>query len=146
MAKSIRKSIAAATPVFRTCTGRLGLFLISLPPSLALDRRVMEDYNALTSALVTKDPVESENSVAKRDHPEPKSPARSSRRSQPLNTTSLTSPALSKKGVPKSETAVKPPASSESLINDGNPSSNRPRLLTSFLEVRLLFRAASEGY
>ncbi|KAG8960069.1 hypothetical protein FRC00_000926 [Tulasnella sp. 408] len=133
MAKSIRKSIAAATPVFRTCTGRLGLFLISLPPSVARDRRVMEDYNALTSAAVIEDSVEYENSVAKRDRPEQKSPTRSSRRSEQLSTTGLTSP-LSKKGIPKSDRTVKLPASSESPIGDDNPSSNRPKLLASFLE------------
>ncbi|KAG8965904.1 hypothetical protein FRC05_002962 [Tulasnella sp. 425] len=123
--KALRKSLATSTPIFRACADRLGSFLMSIPPSIGLDRSVMRDYNAYTTITTVLDSAEAEYNVAKTSNLGPVSPTKAGKwesrhaRTNSINRISSTNATFE----------LNPPSSS-----GPSASSNLSKLLTTFLE------------
>ncbi|KAG9040943.1 hypothetical protein FS837_012934, partial [Tulasnella sp. UAMH 9824] len=70
-------------PTLVTCGERLGAFLISLPPWIALDSIVMQEYNALSARLVPSKKADGDDFIQKKEAPTMTSPPKSKRMPQP---------------------------------------------------------------
>ncbi|KAG8902422.1 hypothetical protein FRC00_008573 [Tulasnella sp. 408] len=122
VSKALRKSMTASIAILRTCASRLGLFLISLPPAIVLDRTATEDYNAVKTALEPDDSVESEFSGAR--NLQFKAPTKSSKQDRRSGTTTSINLVPSKRS-----TSPEPPTGDFAI------SSTRPKLLIKFIEI-----------
>ncbi|KAG8913135.1 hypothetical protein FRC00_002969, partial [Tulasnella sp. 408] len=81
--KVVEKSSRSPHPTLVTCAERLGAFLISLPPWIALDSIVMQEYNALSARPVSSKKADGDEFIQKKEAPTMTSPTKSKRMAQP---------------------------------------------------------------
>ncbi|KAG9044657.1 hypothetical protein FS837_007754 [Tulasnella sp. UAMH 9824] len=127
--KALRKSLARSTPIFRACADKLGAFLISIPPHIALERTVMEDYNAYTAATVELESMEADYHVAKAGPVGPTSPTKPGKRESRHTRTTSTNRVSSAKDTSEPASKANSSASSGPAVI-----TNLPKLLARFLE------------
>ncbi|KAG8937366.1 hypothetical protein FRC00_006484 [Tulasnella sp. 408] len=142
--KALRKSLATSTPIFRACADKLGAFLITIPPHIALERTVMEDYNAYTAATVDLESAEADYHGAKAG-PQlgPTSPTKPGKREPRHTRTTSTSRVSSTKDTYETASKAKSSASSGPAVI-----TNLPKLLTSEIEefaIDNLFKTITPG-
>ncbi|KIO30551.1 hypothetical protein M407DRAFT_20439 [Tulasnella calospora MUT 4182] len=65
--KTLQKSTQYPHPIFTTCAKRIGAFLISVPPWIALDQSIMTKYHAFSANMTSTDAPESDYFVNKKE-------------------------------------------------------------------------------
>ncbi|KAG8918288.1 hypothetical protein FRC01_001945 [Tulasnella sp. 417] len=75
--KVVEKSSRSPHPTLVTCAERVGAFLISLPPWIALDTSVMQEHNALSARVLSSKKPDVEYFIQKKEVPAMASPPKS---------------------------------------------------------------------
>ncbi|KIO30554.1 hypothetical protein M407DRAFT_20442 [Tulasnella calospora MUT 4182] len=81
--KVVEKSSRSPHPTFVTCAERVGAYLISLPPWIALDSSVMQEYNALSARILSSKKPDGEDFIQKKEAPTMTSPPKPKKVAQP---------------------------------------------------------------
>ncbi|KAG9047262.1 hypothetical protein FS837_002665 [Tulasnella sp. UAMH 9824] len=76
--KSLQKSRQYPHPIFITCTERIGAFLISVPPWIALDQSIMAKYHAFSANMTSTNAPDSDYFVNKKAESDQQAPIKSS--------------------------------------------------------------------
>ncbi|KIO23205.1 hypothetical protein M407DRAFT_27272 [Tulasnella calospora MUT 4182] len=127
--KALRKSLATSTPTFRACADKLGAFLITIPPHIALERSVMKDYNAYATATAELGSMEVGYNIAKIGPLGPTSPTKPGMQEPRHTRTTSANRVSSTKVTSEPASKVNSSASTGTAVI-----SNLPKLLARFLE------------
>lgn len=136
--KALHKSSETPDSIYQVCAERMGRFLAGLPPSINVDRRVMEQHNSFTDALNVVNSPEPKSPVPKTPQPVAHSPPKSTKRKQKFIPLSISiGPPVPKKDklVSVSPTQDRRQPSSPVVALNGPKSQSFPELLRTSLEV-----------
>ncbi|KIO30550.1 hypothetical protein M407DRAFT_20438 [Tulasnella calospora MUT 4182] len=136
--KALLKSSESPDSIYQICADRMGRFLAGLPPSINLDRRVMEQHNAFTDALNVVNSPEAKSPIEKTAQPVADSPPKSTKRKQKFIPLSISiGPPLPKKekSVSVSPTRDRRQPPSPTVALNGPKSQSFPELLRTCLET-----------
>ncbi|KAG8916692.1 hypothetical protein FRC01_002916 [Tulasnella sp. 417] len=143
--KALLKSSASPDPIYQVCADRMGRFLVGLPPSITVDRHVMEQHNSFTEALTVVNSPEPKSPVQEKTQSVVDSQLKSTKRKQKFIPLSITiGPPVPKKdkSVSISPTRDRRQPTSPTVALNGPKSQNFPELLRTCLET--YFAACTE--
>ncbi|KAG8921257.1 hypothetical protein FRC01_000341 [Tulasnella sp. 417] len=140
--RALEKSSHHPHPVFVTCAERVGAFLIGLPPWIALDSSVLQEYNAFSTGSTSPNPeagdfIRKKEVPVKTSAPKPKSPTKPKKKKRFVHLSLDTEdpPKEEPDSSPQSIAIQKHPSSSGNAQLHARTSESFSRQLSTCLEV-----------